>query len=71
MKPTASITLIFFYNLGPIFALECEDPPNKDYCVLKGQNGKEMPNGEVPLEVNADIGVSVKDFSILVGTIWW
>lgn len=59
-------TLIFLFNLGQVLALECEEPLNKDYCVLKGHNAKELPEGQVPLEVNADIGVAVKFLFILI-----
>jgi len=52
------IFLIFHGGSG----LECEEPLKRDYCVVKGQNGKELPTSQVPLEVKVDIGVTVKDY---------
>ncbi len=62
MKPTLLFKLIFLFNLSQALGLECEEPLNRDYCVIKGQIAKELPPGQVPLEVNAYIGVLVKDF---------
>ena len=54
------VTILILTRVVLITGLECEEPLNNHYCVIKGHNPREVPPGEPPLNIMMEIGVSVR-----------